>query len=470
MYRVLKNFLNKLETEQLCLALFFIYLSVLPIPIGSNRDYLWSISHLYIFSLLLVFGLTYWQRVKLVIKEFRFPLSLLSIIAIWVFIQWLPLPLELLTIISPGSANAFQSTNNGFGHISVDPKSTLSSLLKLINYIAVFILGLALIRTPKRILATLLLIIMVGTYSGFYGAFEILSGQDSSLIFADEIKHRATGTFTYHNHFANFLMLCLSAGLGYFIASLSDHTYESRAAYLMSWLYSVLESKTIVRLCLTIMVIALVMSHSRMGNTAFFVGLMGISTLYLLIGKDVPKGFKVLIISMLIIDVFVVSAWFGLDKVKERLETTSIEQETRDEVVLDGLKIIKDYPLTGTGAGSFRAIFSSYQSENVRLTYNRAHNDYLQFAIEYGLPTLLLLGLFISYMIRVCIKVLSQVNDRRIVGGAAAALMAITGMLIHMTVDFPLLSHANAVYFLLLLSIACCTCRFLPSTQAATRS
>lgn len=450
------------NAEYIFLALFYIYLFLLPLPLGSNQVWSWSISHIYIFSLLLCYGFLFWPKIKGSLHDFKFTIIVFTCIVFWLVVQLLPIPISFLQLISPHSADAYLAIGNKVGSISLDSKATLSALLKLINYISVFVIGLNLLCSPKRIKACLLFIVISGTYNGFYGAFEMLSGQDTSLIFGTENGHRASGTFTYHNHFANFLMLCLSAGLGYFIASLTNITYNSKLDYVKSWLFAILDTKTIVRLGLTIMVIALVMSHSRMGNTAFFVSLMVVSFLYILIGQKVPKGFKLLIVSMLIIDVFVVSAWFGLDKVKERLEGTSIENETRDEVILDGLEVVKDYPLTGSGAGSFRAVFSSYQSENVRLTYNRAHNDYLQFAIEYGVPSLLLLGVLIAHIIKRCIYVLHKVPDKYIVGGAAACLMAIVGMLIHMSVDFPLLSHANSVYFLLLISIGYCSSRYLP--------
>ena len=158
---------------------------------------------------------------------------------------------------------------------------------------------------------------------------------------------------------------------------------------------------------------------------------------------------------MLIIDTFVLSAWFGLDKLKTRLENTSFATESRDEVVLDALPIVSDYPFTGSGAGSFETIFETYKTEGINAYRDHAQNDYLQFTIEYGIPITLLLGILMVYMISLSIKLIFSTSDKLVVGGAAAGLMAISGMLIHMTVDFPLLPPANSSYFVLFLAIIC---------------
>lgn len=376
-------------------------------------------------------------------------------VAAWLSVQLVPLPLGMLEILSPGIEKIYTGTNVRFASISLDYQATIDALLKLLSYICVFILGLALITTPKKLITCLLFIVTTGCLNGFYGAFEILSGQDNSFFLKMENGHRANGTFVYHNHFANFLLLCLAAGLGYFIATLSPSKDSITRSKLNKFLKALIAPKTAVRLSLTIMVIALVMSHSRMGNTAFFASLFTVSVLYIFIGQNVPKSFKILVISMFLIDVFVVSSWFGLEKVKDRLEATSLETESRDEVVMDTLAIIRDFPITGTGAGSFETVFVSFQTNNVNSNYDHAHNDYLEFTMEYGLPASLLLALFVMYVLSIAVKTLKNTNDRDCAGVSAAAVMAVIGMLIHMTVDFPLLPPANSSFFILLLALGC---------------
>ena len=446
---------QRILPKNLFLFLFFLLLFILPLPLGSNRPWAWNIGQIYVYCLLLFYVGFNWQHVKKTIIQNWFPVGVFVLVICWVAFQHTDIPLDWLQVISPNSAEAYQRLGLEWGSITLDKKQTMNALLKLSGYLCVFLLGLFLIHTPKRVQLALLFMVLAGTLNAFYGAFEILSRQDISYVFDMQNGRRANGSFIYHNHFANYLVLCLSAGVGYYISTLSRRRFSSKKAYWQAWAYSLLETKTVVRICLAIMVIALVMSHSRMGNIAFFSSFLGVSLLYMLFGQRVPKGFKVLVISILIIDTFVVSAWFGLDELKTRVENTSFEAESRDEVVQEGLPIIIDYPLTGAGAGSFETVFENYQTDEIRLHYDQAHNDYLQFTIEYGIPITLLLGILMLYMMTLSIKLIFSSSDKLVVGGAAAGLMAISGMLIHMFVDFPLLPPANSSYFVLFLAIVC---------------
>lgn len=435
------------------LLLLLSYLAILQLPLGGQLDWARNAGQLTLYIITLLYGLMYWPHILRVIRTHWLPLVLFFSVLVWIVLQWLPLPVQIVNVLSPETGEAYADAGLSFGSLSLDKPATFEALLKATSYFCIFLLGLALFQNEKALLVALLFLVIAGTYNAFYGAFEILSGQDFSVVHNVENGHRASGTFVYHNHFANFLLLCLSAGLGYFIATLSHRVFPSKRAYLKALFFSVLETKSTVRLCLTIMVIALVMSHSRMGNTAFFVSLCTVSTLYMLFGKNVPTSFKVLVVSMLIIDVFVVSAWFGLEEVAQRLEATSLDAENRDEVLIDGLKMLENFPLTGAGAGSFEYAWTTYLSENIRGRYTQAHNDYLQFAIEYGIPVLVLLGVFIVHALYITTTVLFKTTDKRIAGAAAASLMATLGMLMHMSVDLPLVLPAISSYFVLLLAI-----------------
>jgi putative inorganic carbon (HCO3(-)) transporter len=220
-----------------------------------------------------------------------------------------------------------------------------------------------------------------------------------------------------------------------------------------SMISSLLGSKALIRISLAIMVIALVMSRSRMGNTAFFASMTIIGLLALVLIKQRTKGLTILIVSMIIIDLFIVSAWFGLEKVQTRLAETSATQETRDEVVLDALPMLHDFALTGSGGGTFYSVFPMYQKSEVFGFYDHAHNDYLQTAIELGIPAFLLLAAIVLICLYKSLRAMRQRKQSILKGSAFASSMGILGMLIHMSVDYPLQAPANASYFVVFLAL-----------------
>jgi O-antigen ligase len=113
--------------------------------------------------------------------------------------------------------------------------------------------------------------------------------------------------------------------------------------------------------------------------------------------------------------------------------------------------MIQDYPLTGTGPGTFATVFTQYQPPRNR-RYYMAHNDYLHFTSEVGLP----LGGVIFWMVfasfRRGLKKLK--NPSRLVRGTTlGALSGITAIIVHCIFDFNLHIPANAILFTVLAAI-----------------
>lgn len=369
-------------------------------------------------------------------------------------LQVIPLPESIVAILSPTSYSAFSEVNAESYYLSVDPGQSMISLVKLLSYFCLFVCVLVLVNTEKRIRWLLLTMLASGTFQALYGSLEILLGTTNSAVFGLKVADVATGSFVYKNHYANFLMLSLSAGIGLLVTSLEKGKMSSPKDFMRSIATTLLSSKAIVRICIAVMVIGLVMSRSRMGNTAFFLSMAIVGMLALVLIKNRSRGLSILIISMFIIDLFIVSAYFGLERVKDRLAQTSIQQESRDEVIRDAFPMLSDYPLFGSGAGTFYSTFPSYQHTEVGDFYDQLHNDYLQFAIEHGLIGFFLFCVLVTYCIYKSVRALYKRKNSIFKGAAFACLMAIIGMGLHATVDFPLQGYANTAYFIVFLALS----------------
>ncbi len=71
------------------------------------------------------------------------------------------------------------------------------------------------------------------------------------------------------------------------------------------------------------------------------------------------------------------------------LETSS--SSSRMLFMKDGLKILKDYPITGAGGGAWKNLYRQYQSQPYNTT--EVHNFYVQYALETGILGLVALGI-----------------------------------------------------------------------------
>ncbi len=416
--------------------LFYLFLFVLvwaPLPLGSNRD--WSLSLVTLLLSLTGIGwITLYSLGKARINQAckkAWPVSLILFLApLWAGIQ------SLAPTYSLASSNSFNNMILGFA------------------LLAGFNLCLLLCTSTRRIKLLCYTLVGSGLCQAVYGSLMTLTGVEY-LFFVpkDTYTGVATGTFVNRNHLAGYLVLTLSLGIGMMIAKLnftSEKNWRARAKRLLTTLLS---SKASLRLILIIMVAGLVMTHSRMGNAAFFASLSVTGVLALILHKGSLKSVLLLITSLIIIDIFVVGTFFGVDKVAERLSNTSASTETRDEVNSYTLDAINDHILTGSGAGTFYTDFPKYRDFNVGgIFYDEAHNDYFQFASEYGLPITTLLIIAVVLCALSAMQAMRTRKDPLLRGLAFANLMAIIAFAIHSTVDFNLQIPANALTFIVLLA------------------
>lgn len=310
-------------------------------------------------------------------------------------------------------------------------------------------------------------IVISGALQACYAVMlQLIDAPLSPIIGMDE-QGKARGSFVYQNHFANYVVLCLSAGLGMLLAELSSKKFQGTWRHLgRLFVETILSKKLILRLCLVLMVLGLVMSHSRMGNAAFFTALLTVSVIAVFGGYKRPPAFlKPLVVSILVLDVLIIGSMFGIEKLQQRYQETSFSSEARDEIDIDALSLVQQHWATGTGAGSFYSVFPQVQTQLYHGFYDHAHNDYLQFAIELGLPVTLLLLLWLGILLWQFFSTMRQHEQKLARGLCFAALMAILFMGLHCTVDFMLQAPANVLLFLGILVMARQS-RDLPSTHS----
>ena len=357
-----------------------------------------------------------------------------------------------------------------YEHLSIDADSSFRELLQGISLTLFFMLCLLLINSTQRIKTTILVIIASGLFQAVYGSLMTLSGTEYTFfVKKEDYIGVATGTFVNRNHLAGYLVICLSLGLGMMIASLKANTNNWRGL-IRQIFEAILSQKAVLRLSLVIMVAALVMTHSRMGNTAFFASMGIIGTLAILLKKRSVGSTIVLLLSLLIIDIAVVGTFFGVGKVIDRLEKTSAQGETRDEVNLHSIKLVEDNLLQGTGAGTFYTAFPIVRPKEIGGFYDHAHNDYIQFLTERGVIGIAPLVLLVVITFLVALTALWKRQKPLMRGCAFGCLMSMLAMAIHATVDFNLQIPANAATFMLVLALGWIGMFFKPKRKRKRRA
>ena len=233
-------------------ALFYYFLAVLvwaPLPLASNRD--WSTRLL---AGLLLAGLL-WAVLLLLLRHLRATPALRRAwpaLAALVAVQaWVAMQLAL--------------------GISVAPDSTRMALLLGCALVAAFVLVLLLVDSRQRILFTARVMVWCGVFQAFFAGAMMMSDVEQ-VAFLDKTfdRNSASGTFINRNHLAGFLEMNLAIGIGMLVAQLHRHPAHNWREFMRRTIDTILSRKFRLRLYLAIMVIGLVLTRSRMGNTAFF--------------------------------------------------------------------------------------------------------------------------------------------------------------------------------------------------------
>jgi O-antigen ligase len=263
--------------------------------------------------------------------------------------------------------------------------------------------------------------------------------------------------------------MMLAMGIGLLIADLRDRKIGSWKQFLRDFLEWVFSPKMRLRLMLCVLVIALVCTRSRMGNTAFFAALFTAGLIGIVFSRYATRSTVILLVSLIVIDVVIVGSWFGVEKLAQRLESTSITQgeqafkgiraeesiEQRLNPTADTLPMILDFPAIGVGPGSWSLVFPSYRGPDYDMAYfsDFAHNDYVQMAAEFGLIGFGIVGAIVVWSFIVAVRAHAIRRDPLMRGVSFASMMGIISIMIHETVDFNLQIGANAVYFMVLLAL-----------------
>jgi O-antigen ligase len=131
---------------------------------------------------------------------------------------------------------------------------------------------------------------------------------------------------------------------------------------------------------------------------------------------------------------------------------TTVSVETRAEMATTTLRATEEFLPLGSGIGTFREVYGLYEDrDGINRTYvNHAHDDYLEIALETGIPGLAVLALFLVWWAAAAWKVW-RFGDAG--PYARAASIASAAILVHRIVDYPLRTAAVAAIFAMCLGL-----------------
>ena len=117
----------------------------------------------------------------------------------------------------------------------------------------------------------------------------------------------------------------------------------------------------------------------------------------------------------------------------------------RPQVWMDSIGMIKDFPVWGTGLGTFSHAYPRYQSRYPTALFEHAENDYLEILTDTGITGFTVLAAAAVLFFQ---KVIARWMDRHgsfVKCAGAGGISSCVAMAIHSVTDFNMRIPANAL-------------------------
>jgi len=369
-------------------------------------------------------------------------------------------------LAQPGAPGESQSSR--WRPLSIDPTATLDALLQFLAYVALFVVVYNLVDSRSRLLRMTRALVAFSFFVAFVGLLQDLSGVERVYgIKALRYGGSPYGPYVNHNHFAGLMEMMIpltvalllrrilrpsSGGTGTRITSQGlllpdgDQPRGERAGQAI-----------LLGLALTVMSAAMLFSFSRGGLIALALS-AGVVTVMLVIRGRLGR-WQVAVVGLLLAVSVAAFLWIGPDTVVDHFRRAeSVQHEpslfTRLLVWRASVGMFEDFPVAGTGLGTYASAFLAYYPMGTEQTWREAHNDYVQLLAEVGAVGALVAAVgFFLLLVRLLGPILGrqEVKERLIYYGLCTGILS---LLLHSLVDFNLQVPGNAALFVVLLAMA----------------
>ncbi len=386
-------------------------------------------------------------------------------------IQLVPLPHALLTRLSPtttrlcadlipaereqlATSGAIPVVNLAAGErLSLYPAGTRQEVIRLLAVFLLFVVVRYSVASPTTLRRLAIAATVNGAALGLFACLQFFSSPSHVVYWTLPARTDTApfGPFLCRNHFPYYVNLCIGLAVGLILTRQHPRTHanDEPQADRWSWwnLFEVLHDPTAlwVSAGLALMLASVAFSLSRGGLIALAIA--GVVTLVLRAARSSRPGRwgGTVLATALALGLL---AWLGTGPLAARLSTLwegDALQDGRSGLWADVLPIAKDFPLAGTGYGSFQHVEPVYRTTPAlkEFVVEHAHNDYLEALVEGGVIRLGLSLAIIVFVYRLGWRALRRYRGQPTAGLVLGALFGFTAVMVHSFVDFGL--HVPAI-------------------------
>ena len=417
---------------------FAVVITGLAISIGGAYDG-WPISHLILQAIAIVYCVFALFSGD-VISRVSWPVRMLILGALALpIVQMIPMPSAIIDELPgrelPSSMFKLAGLEDSWRPISLQPMATLSSFVSLWPAVAVFLAVSRLTYVQKiRLLIWVNVFIMA---SMVLASAQFLLQVEALKLHDIDYGRRGMGFFRNYNHMAVMIVAWMPI-----------------ATFLISRLQIVLNLRLLIATtALGIMFAIILSTTSRAGLVLATLTIIAIATFY--VGQRFKRVTVIVPLTFAIgaFTIWLMGANGQLSVVLSRFSEDAIASDLRWPIIKQTLQLTHAFWPVGSGGGSFETVYAVFEplpllSES---EINKAHNDYVQIAMEYGILGCALIMCTLFWFGRKCFQISKSDNDLRVLALASATALIV--FLLHCLIDYPLRTPTCMTLFALFFAI-----------------
>ena len=381
--------------------LFFFILTIYTIFNGGNSNLSIQINFILV-SFLFLFCLkdkNYNLHLINFYKDNQKYILIYLIFILYLLFQIVPLPNEILKILSPEKFKIISKLNGEIlnSSISLAPSNSFFQILNFATLLIIVFIIKMIFYTERHKNRFNLFLSFLGFITSMIGITFYLSGNPDVLMFKNSLyKNASTGFFINRTVFAVFLLFSLISSLEV-LRNLNIKISKKKDNFFL---------KIYIRLFVIFITIGIITSFSRIGNFLFLVTVFFYLFNEYYFTNNKNSSIKYIIILILLIDILVLGFYFGGSKIIDRFyllnnEFAEIYSNNTDLSRIDIIKFslvqLKKFLFFGYGSGSFESLFQINYKDLGTQFADHAHSDLFEFIGEFGLVGSILI--FFSIMI-----------------------------------------------------------------------
>lgn len=388
-----------------------------------------------------------------------------ALILIAVF-QIIPLPDHLLSMLSPSTSRLYKTfagdTASAWRTISLYQDATIDDIFKLIAYTVIFLVIINHYRTKAQVNSLARAIVYMGCFLAVFAVVQKMTWNGRLFWFYplseglnSDMGH-IWGPYINHSHFAGYMELAIPLALGLLlykasaIKGLPNLPLTKRIASLS--LSGSLMPVTLLSLAVMGMSAVLFLSLSRGGIIGFTASMLFFTVLTRTRRTLRKKTGIIAMAGILILSVVLIAGW---DRIEDRFAEIGEEGRIiRPDIWKDTINMVRDFPVLGTGLGTFKSIYPHYQTGRSRLLFEHAENDYIEILTDTGIAGLIVIITMLFFFFYKIIRSWRRRRNNFVKCMAAGGLASCIAIAVHGFTDFNMRIPANALLLTVIAGLA----------------